>query len=346
MKIRKIIAGIMTSALLLNTAPVCSNNFRLITNAESLDYVIDYTTGTYENLQYKKYSDYIEISDCDKSVTEIIIPSEIDDLPVTTIGNGAFGKCTSLISVTIPDSVTIIDGNAFIGCTNLTSINIPDSITSIGYSAFFICSSLKSITIPYGVTEIGENTFSGCTSLTSITIPDSVTSIDTSAFHNCKSLLSITIPDSVTSIGGYAFRNCTSLTSITISNNVTSIGQYAFRDCTNLKSVTIKNPECKIYDNEYTINIGIIYGYENSTAQAYAEKYGYTFEVLDEAPEIGTGDINGNGTTDVADLVLLNRHILAQITLTAQQCERADLCKDDRIDISDVIELRKLVTSD
>jgi hypothetical protein len=75
-----------------------------------------------------------------------------------------------------------------VGCTSLTSVTIPESVTSIGSSAFAACSSLTSITIGNGVTSIGGSAFSGCTSLTSITIGNGVTSIGEWAFRNCNSL--------------------------------------------------------------------------------------------------------------------------------------------------------------
>ena len=119
----------------------------------------------------------------------------------------------------------------FYCCTSLTSITIPDSVTSIGDCAFSHCTSLTRITIPNSVTSIEYSAFSDCTSLTSIIIPDGVTSIGSYAFSDCTSLAGITIPKSVTSIGGNTFRGCTSLTSITITDSVTSIGNYAFYDC-------------------------------------------------------------------------------------------------------------------
>ena len=199
---------------------------------------------------------------------------------VTSIGDGAFGGCSSLKSITIPDVVTEIGEYAFADCSSLTSITIPESVTYIGGYAFYRCSSLTSITIPNSVTSIEYSTFKDCRSLKSITIPNSVTSIGHDAFEGCSSLTSITIPESVTSIGEDAFYGCSSLKSITIPESVTSIGDWTFSGCSSLKSVKVSNK----YGYDYLKKLGVSdITFMISTLEEYeeAQKLGVTKIVID-----------------------------------------------------------------
>lgn len=143
------------------------------------------------------------------------IADAVIEYGVTSVGNRAFEKCTSLVSISIPGSVKRIGGNVFLDCSNLTSVTIPNSVTYMGYGVF--CGTgLTSATIPDSMTLIRAGTFAGCKYLKSVTIHDRVTGIEEAAFAGCTGLTSITIPSSVGTIWYNAFGGCDNLMSITV----------------------------------------------------------------------------------------------------------------------------------
>ena len=228
MKLKKLLSAVIACFLMFSTPLLPCENLPIKIQAGAEE---EYMPEDYNGLfYYKKYSDHIEIiGTVDKeSLTTLEIPSEIDNLPVTVIGNSVFYGCTNLTSVTIPDSITSIEQSAFEKCTNLTSVIIPESVTDIEAYAFVDCASLTSLTIPENITTIENAVFAGCISLTSVTIPNSVTKIKDEAFYGCTNLTSVTIPESLTYIGGRAFLCCEKLISITIPESVTHIGGGAF----------------------------------------------------------------------------------------------------------------------
>ena len=173
-----------------------------------------------------------------KYTGSITIPSSVSynekAYSVTSISNYAFYVCSTLTTVTIPNSVTSIGNSAFQGCSALTSITIPNSVTSIGKSAFEYCEGLTSVNIPNSVSSIGNYAFRNCTSLTSVIIGNSVTSIGREAFARCSGLTSVTIPNSVTNIGDYAFNACSGLISVTVDIiNPLEITENTFANCVN-----------------------------------------------------------------------------------------------------------------
>ena len=186
------------------------------------------------------------------------------------------GDMPANTNIAIKDGTISISPQAFQKCSTLISVVIPNSVTNIGYYAFSSCSSLSSVTIGKNVTTIGGYAFAWCeNSLTSITLPENITSIASHAFYECDKLVSVVwnakkvnevddifdceriktfvFGDSVEYIPASLCRNMSSLTSITIGSNVTSIGDYAFSKCTSLSSVTIPN-------SVTTVGGGVFYG--------------------------------------------------------------------------------------
>ena len=153
----------------------------------------------------------------------------VDFTGVTKINDSAFYNCTSLESITLPESLTSIDNSAFSGCTSLKSVTLPENLTSLSNSVFSGCTSLESVTLPESLTSIGSYTFYGCTSLKSVTLPENLTSIGNYAFHKCTSLESIVLPESLTSLGDSAFYGCSSLTGeLIIPSGVTKLNSGSF----------------------------------------------------------------------------------------------------------------------
>ena len=239
-------------------------------------------------LQYNIYGNYVMITDYTGSDTDVVIPAEIEGLPVIEIRMYAFYNSPDLASISIPDSITEIGEGAFQCCSSLTSISIPDSVTEIGLHAFHGCSSLTGIhvnehnpnyssddrgvlfdkskttliqapgaiadsyTIPNCVNEIGYRAFIACSGLTSISIPNSVTKIGEFAFMGCSTLSSISIPDSVAEINHGAFMDCSALTNISIPDSITKIDTYTFSGCSSLTNIVIPDSVTFIGDGAFS----------------------------------------------------------------------------------------------
>jgi hypothetical protein len=190
-----------------------------------------------------------------EGITEVDIPSVITseevEYSVIEIAESVFKGCSSLQSVTIPNSITTIGRWAFNGCSSLQSVTIPNGVTTIKYATFQGCSSLRSVTIPDNVTTIDDAAFDGCSNLQDIKLPESVTTIGRNVFSRCSSLQSITIPDNVTTIGGNAFKSCTSLQNVSIPNSVTTIGDSAFYGCAKLNNITFTSEVLTLKGNVF-----------------------------------------------------------------------------------------------
>lgn len=132
----------------------------------------DSSSVTEGSFTYEIVSDHATITGCSSDVySDIVVPDNINGVPVTAIGSNAFYKCFGLKSVTIPSSVKKIGSCAFDSCIQLTAVSMEDG----------------------GVVTIESMAFNDCDELVTVYIPESVMSIEKMAFHDCGALKSVTI---------------------------------------------------------------------------------------------------------------------------------------------------------
>ncbi len=103
-------------------------------------------------------------------------------LPSTliTLNSNAFMGCTALSDFDASKALQITEfpANLLRGCSSLTSVTFPDSLARLKSYAFYGCTALESIRFPDGLTTIEGYCFSGCDQVTEITLPASVTAIE------------------------------------------------------------------------------------------------------------------------------------------------------------------------
>ena len=217
------------------------------------------------------------ITDCDSTVTMAQIPTAINGVAVTAIGNFAFESCAKMKTVTIPQGVVSIGQLSFAYCHALTGITLPNSVTTLRDKAFFDCISLSDINLGSGITSIGRDVFWGTayyradknwkndflysgncliaakTTISGIyTLPENTKVIAGSAFYACTGLTGIILPDSLISIGDESFYYCTQLTSVRIPDSVITLGVSAFRHCAALTELEIGNGVRTIRENAFS----------------------------------------------------------------------------------------------
>ena len=210
--------------------------------------------GTYNNmLQYViEEGNVIVIAFLDNT-SNVVVPAQINGYPVTQIADSAFSGSTSLVTVSLPSSLTTIGASAFSNCANLTTINIPQFVTSIGNNAFY--NSVNLTTILYNAEQIpdlasGNNVFYRAgynNSNVAVTIGASVLSIPAYMFNpntnstNRARIATVTFAEgsACTSIGAYAFAFSLDLTTITLPISLISISPLAFRQSSNLENIFV-----------------------------------------------------------------------------------------------------------
>lgn len=208
------------------------------------------------------------------SDTSVVIPDEIEGLPVCTIGENAFTQ-SNVEEVTIPASVQEYSC-AFLECNALKKVRLQKGLKLIDDSAFYACAALEEIEIPESIEKIGINAFA-FSGLKKVKLPKNLQTLEGYAFYRCPALeevhltgdiqnwlfdrqfaenpalTTVILDEGVTQIGPYSFISCTALESVTFPKSLTDLGVSAFSGCSSMKSVTFLGDKPEDLEG-YTLN--------------------------------------------------------------------------------------------
>jgi hypothetical protein len=200
---------------------------------------------------------------------DLIIPDSVTynsfSYPVTRIGYYAFGECSGLLSVTIPNTVRTIESYAFYECSSLHTITIGSGVISIGQYAFAYCNSASRVNYTGTITQwcnikfdydnsnplrYAHDLYINNEKIVNLVIPNDVSPIKQYSFMGA-SIVSVDVGESVDTIGWCSFSYCTLLDSIVFHNSLVSIQGKSFRGCSNLRTIIIPSHTTEIQDEAF-----------------------------------------------------------------------------------------------
>ncbi|MBQ6065898.1 MAG: leucine-rich repeat domain-containing protein [Clostridia bacterium] len=226
------------------------------------------------------------------------------DLPdrLYAVGDQAFQGCAGLTAVELPAGLKKLGECAFRHCAGVTAFTVAEGNTVFSavdgvlfrYGGRVLVQYPRGkagevYAVPEGVEEIGYAAFEG-SALTEATFPDSLTRIGPAAFMDCAALEKVDMPDHVKAIDDAAFSGCAALKEVTLAKYLESIGIEAFFGCPALKTVTV--PKKVEFVGFRSLGFTALFGSkkytegfllrctEGSRAQAYAEEYGVSYELV------------------------------------------------------------------
>lgn len=178
------------------------------------------------------------------SDTKLGSVTNFENTKVSQVAQNVFSQCSSLISISLPNTITAIGDRAFEGCSKLTSMDLSKTkTTTIGTSAFASCGNLGTIILPTTLTIIGTSAFKDDTNLRSVQNLEKtiVSIINKNAFLECKNLSSVKLPQTLSTLGESAFKGCSNLTAVSGFENtaVKILEARTFANCSSLSTLSL-----------------------------------------------------------------------------------------------------------
>lgn len=245
---RKILAYILASLLLAGNMVLAENASLTKTEKKIPGKVYDNGKYEYEVLPDEKS---IRLRQCVEDIKlkrrKVVIPQQIDGLPVKQLGNACVGgyryaksERSYIEEAVIPKGVEYIGKEAFLSLPNLNKVYIGDSVTKIDDAAFFLCKNLKNVEGGKNVKYIGIRAFASCKKLTKLPNFWSKSKEKIEHGYGCfrnTGLRSVTIPRWDAEVGDLFYAECKNLRKVVFTKGQKGINSETFSDCKNLKSV-------------------------------------------------------------------------------------------------------------
>ena len=79
---------------------------------------------TINGIHYRIHDNAVTVYQYEGNAETFVVPSEIENRPVTKVAKSTFDGCNSLVHIEIPDSVISIGESAFAECQNLETVKL------------------------------------------------------------------------------------------------------------------------------------------------------------------------------------------------------------------------------
>lgn len=227
-----------------------------------------------EELTYTVGEDGVTLTGYTGTAEDVVIPAEIDGLPVVAVAADCFRDKT-FRSLCLPDSIHSVEPNALIGCDVLQLLQLPVSAaegqewfgglfgaTSYTGNTRAVPTTLSTLILS-GNGDIPAYCFYGCTGLEVVELAGNTEQIGDFAFYGCTTLAYLSLPETLTSIGTYGLANCTSLIRLDVPSRVSALGGHLLEGCGRLESLTLPFPGGSA-DGEDSY-LGFLFGAEHYT---------------------------------------------------------------------------------
>ncbi len=146
----------------------------------------------------------LEYLSCD--IGSVEIPDNINEKPITIIGDTCFFNHPEIYSIQFPRLLTVIGNASFALCSRIKELDIPDSVVSIGVHAFRDCKGLKRVVMPKHLKVLSAGIFAFCylSDDVQMTLPEDLEEIEPHAFYS-GGTFNLVVPKNVKKIGVGAF---------------------------------------------------------------------------------------------------------------------------------------------